>query len=66
MKTPASPWFATTVYLPPWTGRACSNSVAAAQKKLEAEVAAARGELKATVGAIAREIASQTLGRRVA
>ncbi len=40
--------------------------VAAAQERLEADIARARAELKTSVAATAREIASQTLGRKVA
>lgn len=41
-------------------------TVAAAQERLEADIATARGDLKTSVEAMAREIASATLGRKVA
>lgn len=40
--------------------------VAAAQQRLESDIAKTRAELKGSVQAMALEIASQTLGRRVA
>ena len=40
--------------------------IAAAQERLEGDIDDVRGELKTSIGAMAREIAAQTLGRKVA